>query len=112
MEKSFIVTCTKCRATFDAEGGQIEGLEAYIAECESDARSDAEDYEMADPWCSVEGPLVSDFTRGERPLFDLALALKGGDVAAANAALDRMADILGVEAQELVASARASRMAA
>lgn len=107
MAISLSATCPKCAADIELKQADIDGLDDLIEDERSDAVADYKDDQgIDDPRVDVDI-----LTRGQRPLFELAIALRQGDMAEAELLLDRIAAELGDGAVEEVQQGRFSPLA-
>ena len=108
MAKQFAIDCPQCRHEVDFDLCDIPELDRHfhLSIDQADAyASDAKDREYQD----YIDPVY--LTGGERTLWELAAAIRRGDVAEAELHLDRLADEIGLPAVEEVQQGRFSNRA-
>ena len=101
MPVQFVTTCEKCEAEVPLYLDEIEGLPRHIENERSEERRAAE--REFDGF--VDAGALTD---GDRPLWELAAAIRRGDRFEAELQLDRIAEELGVDAVEQVQQGRFS----
>lgn len=107
MVKMFEVKCKACGEARDYAVGDIAGMAGYIEDVAEDARDEAEEW----PREFDEAPEVGFVRRGGETFFELAAALRRGDIAEAELLLDRVAEGFGEQASTQVQLGRYSRQA-
>lgn len=105
----FKVTCKCCDAKFDLRSHEIDGLADHIDQLENNAFHDGKDEGRDETTSRFAGYFdPDDLTSGHRPLWELAAAIRRGDIAEAEHQLDRVAEEIGLKAIEQVQQGRFS----
>jgi hypothetical protein len=109
MTEQFTIACSKCSAKMRFEVADIPALERHITDervaADSWARDETRDEVEAEFEGFVDG---AELTKGSRPLQEMAVALRRGDIAEAERLLDYLADEIGDRAVEEVQQGRFS----
>lgn len=106
MGMEFSITCKHCSTPFPFTEAEADGLADHIIDERCDARRESEKLYVGPDY--IDASELSDGLSGNRPLRELAVAIRRGDRAEAEHLLDVIAAKIGDEATEQVQQGRFS----